>query len=504
MDANLARPSHPAGRLEFAGPGNQAHLSRLARSGRAMRLTKGVYAVDSTLPAESVAMHHRFPIIARTWPGAVLCDRTAVSGGEPVEGWMFVCHPDPGRSTDLRLPGLAVSVRMGPGPLPGDMQWPQGLAMSGAARMLVENVSVAGRPPLDRPARQAGTAAVEDRIEEMARTGGIGRVRNLLAQLDVIATRLPVGPVDLVRRRLVGVLGTWAGGESVSTRLQARLDGAPYDAHRLHMFSALADVLEQTAPIPRPALGGAHRWTWLPFFEAYFSNFIEGTEFGVEEARRIAVDGEIPAARPEDAHDVAATYRIASNPTMAAVTPSSGLELLDLLREHHALLMATRTDKRPGVFKARPNYAGGYQFVSPELLEGTLTRGFSAFEPITDPFQRAVALMLLVTECHPFDDGNGRVARLLANGALSAAGQVRVVIPTIYRNNYLAGLAGVSGGAGRGETLVSVLDFAQKWTAALDWSSFEGADRELRSVDAYLDAGVAESSGLRLRLPPSG
>ena len=32
----------------------------------------------------------------------------------------------------------------------------------------------------------------------------------------------------------------------------------------------------------------------MPFFESYFSNFIEGTEFGVEEARKIAVDGEVP------------------------------------------------------------------------------------------------------------------------------------------------------------------------------------------------------------------
>jgi hypothetical protein len=44
----------------------------------------------------------------------------------------------------------------------------------------------------------------------------------------------------------------------------------------------------------------------LTFFEAYFSNFIEGTEFDVAEAADIVFNNVIPADRPEDAHDVLA------------------------------------------------------------------------------------------------------------------------------------------------------------------------------------------------------
>jgi hypothetical protein len=378
---------------------------------------------------------------------------------------------------------------------------PEGLFLSGPARCLVENVTAAGRPPLGRPPRQAGTTVVEDRIDELARTGGAGHIQNVLAQLDLIAPSFSSAAVTTVRRYLTAILGTVTGPPPASTRLRARLAGEPYDAHRLTMFVHLAELLEETAPVPRPALGNLSRWEWEPFFEAYFSNFIEGTQFGVEEALHIAVEGEIPAARPEDAHDVAATFKLASDPTMRAVTPGTATELLDLLRQYHGVLMEARPDKHPGMFKETQNYAGGYAFVSPELLIGTLSRGFDCFARITDPFQRAVALMLLITECHPFDDGNGRLARLIANGALSHAGQIRIVIPTVYRNNYLAGLVGVSNAAGRGETLVAVLDFAQRWTAAIDWSDFTRADAMLRSVDAYLDAGIADSSGIRLRLP---
>jgi len=68
-------------------------------------------------------------------------------------------------------------------------------------------------------------------------------------------------------------------------------------------------------------------------------------------------------------------------------------------------------------------------------------------------------MMVLVTECHLFDDRNGRVARILTNAELVARGQHRIVIPTSYHNNYLAALNGVTYGNG-----VAPL------TAALNWS----------------------------------
>lgn len=154
--------------------------------------------------------------------------------------------------------------------------------------------------------------------------------------------------------------------------------------------------------------------------------------------------GHVPEARPQDAHDVSATYRLAVDPIDRTRTPNSGAELVDLLADRHAVLMATRPDKRPGQLKDVPNFAGGCQFVEPALVEGTLVKGYQVLDPVRYPLARAAAMMALVTECHPFDDGNGRIARLAANAELSAAGEVRLVIPNVYRNNYLAALSGFS------------------------------------------------------------
>jgi len=419
----------------------------------------------------------------------------------PVGGWLFICQPHLSRTADLVLPGLIISPRVGPGQCPGDIPLPGGLFQAGISRSLVENVTRSGRPPAGRPARQAGTSAVEDRIDEIARNGGAGRIRNILSELDIIAAHFDSRAVDLVRRRLVAVLGTVSGDAPASARLKARLAGQPYDEHRMQLLNALVKTLDHTAPIPVPELGAAQRWQWLAFFEAYFSNFIEGTEFGVEEARSIAVDGFVPAERPADAHDVAATYRLVSDPALRSRIPATADDLLDMLREHHAILLAARPDKRPGLFKERPNYAGGYEFVTPDLLQGTLRRGFAALDPLTDPFQRAVAMMFLLTECHPFDDGNGRIGRVFSNAELTSGGQVRIIIPTVYRNNYLAALSGLSNQAGAGESLIAVLQFAQRWTARIDWSSFETANDLLTATNAFIDPGLAESTGQRLVLP---
>src|SRR3546814_3469105 len=103
----------------------------------------------------------------------------------------------------------------------------------------------------------------------------------------------------------------------------------------------------------------------LAFFEAYFSNFIEGTEFEVEEAAAIVFRQAIPRERPADAHDILGTWRLVSDPIEMARTPADADELLDLLRRRHATLMVARSDKGPGTFKQEVNRAGQTAFVDP-------------------------------------------------------------------------------------------------------------------------------------------
>src|SRR3546814_6058032 len=64
--------------------------------------------------------------------------------------------------------------------------------------------------------------------------------------------------------------------------------GQPYDPDRLQLFEGLMFALRDSVAEHRaapPRSGDAN--ATLAFFEAYFSNFIEGTEFTVDEAAEI-------------------------------------------------------------------------------------------------------------------------------------------------------------------------------------------------------------------------
>jgi len=46
----------------------------------------------------------------------------------------------------------------------------------------------------------------------------------------------------------------------------------------------------------------------------------------------------------------------------------------------------------------------------------------------------------MISEVHPFLDGNGRIARVMMNADLSAKGFAKIIIPTVYREDYMGAL----------------------------------------------------------------
>ena len=210
--------------------------------------------------------------------------------------------------------------------------------------------------------------------------------------------------------------------------------------------------------------------------------------------------GVIPNERPDDAHDVLGTWRIVSDAEGMRRTPQDGATLVRLLKARHAAIMERRPDKRPGEFKLAENRAGSTVFVAPDLVAGTLDQGFGLYRSLETPFQRAIFAMFLVAEVHPFADGNGRTARIMMNAELVAAGEERIVIPTVYRSHYLSALKALSQ-SGQPEPLIRMLDYAQKWTASIDWRSVAETRSELEACNAFLDPAVADEEGRRLRMP---
>ncbi len=204
------------------------------------------------------------------------------------------------------------------------------------------------------------------------------------------------------------------------------------------------------------------------FYEAYFSNFIEGTELPLDLARDVVFHGVIPERQPKDAHDVRGTFELISDPSRRRRIPSDADELVEILHTQHAVMLAARPRVAPGEWKREPNRSGSYAFVAPELTEGTLRHAWRRYAILPKGFPRAVFAMFLVSEVHPFVDGNGRMARVLMNAELSAAGQQRALVPTVYRTNYLQALRALSHSENP-SPVSTVIDFAQRYGRA--WTS---------------------------------
>jgi Fic family protein len=78
----------------------------------------------------------------------------------------------------------------------------------------------------------------------------------------------------------------------------------------------------------------------------------------------------------------------------------------------------------------------------PELIQKWLVR-FNALRPATeaDALDVYAGIHLEFVSIHPFFDGNGRVARLVANLPVLRAGAAPIVVPTERRLEYLRAIA---------------------------------------------------------------
>lgn len=472
-------------------------VSKAVQSGRLRKIASRLYTKNMTEDPQSIVKRNWHALLKDYFPDALISDRTALENRPAKDGSVFIISS---RTREVELPGITFKPRKGHPPLESDRPFLNALRISSQPRSWLENM---------RPSRKRGEAVprtlskheLEERLDGLLRRSDGDALNQLRDGARAISQELNMQEEF---RALDDLIGTFLGTRDVKLTTdtgKARQKGLPYDPDRIELFTRLFGELRTAAPVTRPVAtvkDSAH--TNLAFFEAYFSNYIEGTEFAVEEAVEIVFNGVIPEDRPEDAHDVLGTYQIVSDKNEMKRIPRDFENFVSLLKDRHAAFMELRPDKRPGEFKTKGNRAGSTLFVAPDLVEGTLAKGFEIYRGIESPFHRAIFVMFLVSEVHPFADGNGRAARIMMNAELVAGGEQRIIIPTVFRNDYLTSLKALSQN-GNAAPLIRVLDFAQKYTGSIRWDDFDTARAELQQTNAFRDSTEAEDQGARLVLP---
>lgn len=94
-----------------------------------------------------------------------------------------------------------------------------------------------------------------------------------------------------LRNTIEALLGTHAKGELRTREGLAVVQGSPIDQERIYRFEALAAHL-RAKPLPRieSTVTGVARQHFA-FIESYFSNYVEGTNFDIDQARDIVING---------------------------------------------------------------------------------------------------------------------------------------------------------------------------------------------------------------------
>lgn len=481
---------------EVFRPDDSAWASRATARGDLRRLARGIYTTNTDEPLAQLNKRRWWEITGLLFPGAVLVDRSALDVG-PAAGdqpTVFLdTGPSPAHPRPVELDGLTVRPRAGAGPVEGDMPYGPALYLASNGRSLLENLR---RTQTRRGVRPTLTRSeLETWLDQQARTHGEQRLNQLRDASRSVAPVLGLQAQFEELDALIGaLLGTRAADLQTAPAI-ARGRRSGFDTSRLARFEVLRAALAST-PLPsRPASADPLRLQ--AFYEAYFSNWIEGTEFEVDEAERIIFEGLRPPERPADAHDVAGTFEATQVHALRAGAPATAGELDTYLRAAHRLVMGGRPEALPGEYKTRDNRAGLTEFVRHDLVEGTLREGFAPLTTLPDGLPRAIYAAFLVAEVHPFTDGNGRVARLVMNAYLSAAHHERVMIPLVYRNEYLTALRALTRND-QPAPLLKVMDRAQRWVTTLPWTDRQALQSALHATNALVPPDEGERANLHL------
>lgn len=456
-------------------------VGRLAKAGRIRKLLQGVYTGDLEGKDEDIVRRHWQRIVAHTFPGALLSHRSAMEFAPSPLGNLYFTHT---QDRVVRWPGLTLKFSKGPSAGVDDRALFDGLHVSSEERALLENLKAARISGNER--RTVERAFVETRLLKMLYARGEMALNTLRDKARLRAEELGM---RIEFQQLDGIIGALLATRDAkglaSPAAKAQAVGEPYDVSRITLFDKLLVALNQHVFAIRTERTTSERsFRDFAFFESYFSNYIEGTEFEVNEAADIIYRNATIPNRAGDSHDIRGTFALCADRGVMQRIPANGAELIDLLRSRHAVLLQGRPEKEPGAFKEKANRAGDTHFVEPRMVKGTLKAGFERSTMLADPLARALYMMFVVTEVHPFNDGNGRIARVMMNAELAHADASKIIIPTVYREDYLLALRRLSRQQDP-EPFIRMMDRAHAWSHWLEPTSYDRLHAQLTESNAY-------------------
>ena len=482
MEKNRNLPLHE---IYFGSKDKQESylVSGLVKAGKIRKIAPRLYSSNLIDPIEDIVRRNVFPIIGRLFPGAVLSHRSAFEFKPTKEHHIFLTYS---YSRNIELQGITLRFVKGSGPISGDNPFIGELYVAQKERAYLENLQPARKT--EGATKCLSLSDLEGKLEQVIRVNGEKGINELRDRAREISNQLGMQTeFEKLNKLIGGLLSTKSAKTLTSPLAIARVQGVPFDHMRIQLFEKLFIELSGQEFKKRKDRNETTRsFNNFAFFESYFSNYIEGTVFEIEDAKDIISTNTPMPFRSEDSHDILGTYQLVSRRAEIKITPATGEELLKLIAYRHSILLSARESIHPGQFKVKSNRAGTSFFVEPDLVRGTLLKGFDFYRALEQPFAKASFIMFLISEVHPFTDGNGRIARVMMNAELVKAGQAKIIIPTVYRDDYMGALKKLTKQSDT-TTYIRMLQRAHEFSENIYSENLDEMQEYLKQCNAFME-----------------
>ncbi|GHT20559.1 Fic family protein [Bacteroidia bacterium] len=459
------------------------------KSGKIRQIAPRIYSANLRDAVERIVKRNFLEILKWRFPNAVISHRSASELHPTETGNFFVTSNYTKKITDLK--GFTLNVMAGKAALDSDVNL-DGIYASSEWRWVLENMQISRKKGGE--SKTFPIELIEDKLEKIIIREGEAGINKFRDKAKEIAAQLDFWQeFEKLNALISALLSTHNSAVLSSASAKARATGMPFDAQRVELFEILYDKLKDYYFPERPDKNDSEEsFLLFSFFEAYFSNYIEGTKFTVGDARQIVETGIAVPKRVKDSHDILGTFNILSNRQEMTTIPTTADELIKLLKNRHLTMMAERAEEvNAGVFKSQNNRAGSTEFVDFTLVEGTLRQGFRYYAALTDPMAKALFVMFMVAEIHPFTDGNGRISRIMGNAELFKSGQSRIIVPTVYREDYIMSLKKLTSRKDP-DAFIRVMDKLQHFSNNIFGDDFEALNAYFNETNAYKEPSEAK------------
>jgi len=190
--------------------------------------------------------------------------------------------------------------------------------------------------------------------------------------------------------------------------------------------------------------GGLYHTTQIKL--AYNSNRIEGSKLSEEQTRYIFETNTLNTAPDETANvdDIIETVNhFICFDYMLDIAKKNLSE--KMIKEFHRVLKSNTSDSRKewfkiGDYKTRPNVVGDMETTAPTEVSNAIANLLDSYHKITIDFSALVDFHYRFEKIHPFQDGNGRVGRIILFKECLKNDIVPFIIEDEYKVFYYRGL----------------------------------------------------------------